>query len=110
MQLYGKVRLNDEAKATNLFETLQLDQNKVLRTLENVKISDRISIKNMLNKIISAYNGNKRRNLMQNKILYYRSLPSVTYIVGCRGASQLGGSLVGIPPGIRLISYKSIFA
>ena len=26
-------------------------------------------------------NGNKRRNLMQHKILYYRSLPSVTFIV-----------------------------
>ena len=29
--------------------------------------------------IISANNGNKRRNLMQNNILYIRSLPSVTY-------------------------------
>ena len=26
---------------------------------------------------------------------------SVTYIVGCRGASQPGGSLVGIPPGFK---------
>ena len=26
-------------------------------------------------------------------------LLSYTYIVGCRGASQLGGSLLGIPPG-----------
>ena len=25
----------------------------------------------------------------------------VTYIVGCRGASQLGGSLIGIPPGYK---------
>ena len=24
-----------------------------------------------------------------------------TYIVGCRGASQLGGSLLGIPPGYK---------
>ena len=31
--------------------------------------------------IISATNGNKRRNLMLNKILYYQSLPSVTYIL-----------------------------
>ena len=30
--------------------------------------------------LIPATNGNKRRNLMQNKILYYRSLPSVTDI------------------------------
>ena len=30
--------------------------------------------------LISAANGNKHRNLMQNKILYYQSLPSVTYI------------------------------
>ena len=30
--------------------------------------------------IIPTTNGNKRRNLMQNKILYYQSLPSVTYI------------------------------
>ena len=28
---------------------------------------------------ISATNGNKRRNLMLNKILYNRSLPSITY-------------------------------
>ena len=33
---------------------------------------------------ISATYGNKRRNLMGNKILYYRSLPSVTYIPGIR--------------------------
>ena len=25
----------------------------------------------------------------------------MTYIVGCRGASQLGGSLLGIPPGYK---------
>ena len=24
-----------------------------------------------------------------------------SYIVGCRGASQLGGSLLGIPPGYK---------
>ena len=30
--------------------------------------------------LISATNGNKRCNLMQNKILYYRSLPSITCI------------------------------
>ena len=24
-----------------------------------------------------------------------------TFIVGCQGASQLGGSLVGIPPGYK---------
>ena len=30
--------------------------------------------------LISATNENKRRNLMQIKILYYQSLPSVTYI------------------------------
>ena len=30
--------------------------------------------------LISATNGNKRRNLMLNRILYYRSLPSVTCI------------------------------
>ena len=31
--------------------------------------------------LISATIGNKRRNLMLNKILYYRSLPSVTCIL-----------------------------
>ena len=30
--------------------------------------------------IISTNNGNKRRNLMRYKILYQRSLPSVTFI------------------------------
>ena len=31
---------------------------------------------------------------------------SVTYIVGCRGASQLGGSLLGIPPGYKANKLK----
>ena len=28
------------------------------------------------------------------------------YIVGCRGASQLGGSLLGIPPGYKANKLK----
>ena len=30
-----------------------------------------------------------------------KSEPTVTYIVSSRGASQLGGSLLGIPPGYK---------
>ena len=44
-------------------------------------LSEDIQVKDIL--VISATNGNKRRNLMQNKILYYRSLPSVTFITTC---------------------------
>ena len=30
----------------------------------------------------------------------------VTYIVGCRGASQLGGSILWIPPGYKANKLK----
>ena len=30
-----------------------------------------------------------------------KSIIKNLYIVGCRGASQLGGSLAGIPPGYK---------
>ena len=48
LQLYGEVRTNEDSRLTNCLDKLQKAQNKMLRTLENVRISDKISVNSML--------------------------------------------------------------
>ena len=50
LQLYGQVRLCEEDILTGTLDKLQLAQNNLLRTLENVRIKDKVSIKTMLEK------------------------------------------------------------
>ena len=50
LQLYGQVRQSDEDVHSGSLEKLQKCQNNLLRTLENVRIKDRVSIKSMLEK------------------------------------------------------------
>ena len=50
LQLYGQVRLNGEDAKTRDLENLQTAQNNLLRTLEDVRIKDKVSIKSMLEK------------------------------------------------------------
>ena len=39
--------------------------------------------------------------MLENKYLEIYKFEGLAYIVGCRGASQLEGSLLGIPPGYK---------
>ena len=48
LQLYAKVRTADDQTKPIIMQKLQRAQNKMLRVLENVKISDRISIAQLL--------------------------------------------------------------
>ena len=48
LQLYGQVRQTEEDVVTGTLDNLQKAQNNMLRTLENVRIKDRVSIKSML--------------------------------------------------------------
>ena len=48
MQLYGEVRQHDSSSQTAELDKLQIAQNYLLRTLENVRIRDKISVKSML--------------------------------------------------------------
>ena len=48
LQLYGEVRTQEEAKMNMELGKLQKAQNNLLRSLENVKVSDKVSIKSML--------------------------------------------------------------
>ena len=50
LQLYSKVRLTSECPLTKDMENLQLAQNKLLRTHQNVRIKDKISIASMLDR------------------------------------------------------------
>ena len=50
LQLYGQVRLTNDDVLTGQLEKLQLAQNNLLRTMENVRIKDKVSIKTMLEK------------------------------------------------------------
>ena len=48
LQLYGKVRTSCESILTQDIDNLQLAQNNLLRTLQNVRIKDKVSIASML--------------------------------------------------------------
>ena len=48
LQLYGKVRQTNEDPLTKDMDNLQLAQNNLLRTLQNVRIKDKVSIDSML--------------------------------------------------------------
>ena len=50
LQLYGQVRLSNENVLTSQLGKLQLAQNNLLRTMENVRIKDKVSIKKLLEK------------------------------------------------------------
>ena len=50
LQLYGPVRKNNSDPQMADFEKLQIAQNNMLRTLEKVKVSDKVSIKYLLDK------------------------------------------------------------
>ena len=56
LQLYGPVRKSDKDSQSGEFEKLQKAQNNMLRTLENVKVKDKVSIQSMLvkNKMLSV--------------------------------------------------------
>jgi hypothetical protein len=46
--LYGEVRTQEDAKMPLELGKLQTAQNNLLRSFENVKVSDKVSIKSML--------------------------------------------------------------
>jgi hypothetical protein len=48
LQLYGEVRTQEDAKMSLELGKLPKAQNYLLRSLENVKVSDKVSIKSML--------------------------------------------------------------
>ena len=50
LQLWNKVRFNDEDHNSGDMKTLQMAKNRLLRALNNSRISDKISTKNLLNK------------------------------------------------------------
>jgi hypothetical protein len=50
LQLYGEVRTQEDTKMSLELRKLQRAQNNLLRSLENVKVSDKVSIKGMLDK------------------------------------------------------------
>jgi hypothetical protein len=50
LQLYGEVCTQEEAKKTLELGKLQKAQNTLLRSFKNVKVSDKVSIKSMLEK------------------------------------------------------------
>ena len=50
LQLYGKARMVDSDMECEEFKAVQLIQNNMLRTLNNTKVKDMVSIKSMLEK------------------------------------------------------------
>ena len=56
LQLYAKVRTNNECPTSAIMENLQKTQNKLIRTLENVRLKDRNRTSDMLtkNKMLSV--------------------------------------------------------
>ena len=50
LQLWNKVRFNDEDHNSGDMKTLQMAKNRLLKALNNSRISDKISTKNLLNK------------------------------------------------------------
>ena len=50
LQLYGQVRLTEDDIKTATLESIQLTQNNLLRSIENVRVRDKVSIKSMLTK------------------------------------------------------------
>ena len=58
-----------------------------------------------LNNLIARHKTNCT-NKSISTVLNFIGLKSVTYIVCCWGASQLGGSLLGIPPGYKANKLK----
>jgi hypothetical protein len=50
LQLLGRVRLTNEDPECSALKAIQLIQNNLMRTLNGSKISNRISIKSMLEK------------------------------------------------------------
>ena len=51
MQLYGKVRSKDSDPECEDFKSIQLIQNKLMRSLNGTKVKDRISISSLLEKL-----------------------------------------------------------
>ena len=45
-------------------------------------------------------------SISRKPTLRIAKIEGIAYIVGCRGASQLGGSLLGIPPGYKANKLK----
>jgi hypothetical protein len=50
LQLYSKVVLKDDERKSSIMKALQLTQNRMLRGLNRTRVSDRISVKSMLEK------------------------------------------------------------
>ena len=50
LQLYAKVRTNHQDPINSNMDKLQIAQNKLARVLENVKLSDRVPVKTLLEK------------------------------------------------------------
>ena len=48
LQLYGEVRRQETDKTTSDFAAFQIAQNNLILTLDNVRISDKRSVKKML--------------------------------------------------------------
>ena len=48
LQLYGKVRRNDADPTSEIFKDIQIIQNNLMRYITGKKISDKISIKQLL--------------------------------------------------------------
>ena len=82
-------QLSGAARTQKLVKTLFSAVSTFFFLASHLRLSQRIDVTPLpfspvqfqYNCLISATNGSKRRNLMQNKFLYYRSLPSVTYIL-----------------------------
>ena len=50
LQLYGKVRLSEQDPENTELKSIQLVQNKLLRTLNGTRVKDKISTRSLLNK------------------------------------------------------------
>ena len=78
LQLYGQVRLSEEDVLSGTMANLQQAQNNLLRTLENVRVKDKVSIKTMLSKhkMLSINQMNAQVKLTEMwKAVNYRNYP-----------------------------------